>query len=260
MLTFEMPLLGSTPKDPEVYKTFVLERFIKEGKANVSQEQFEAEIAAVRATKENGEMEEKGKTGFLVHDGLASLSTHVLLGFFKSAARALVVVPGTEVSAGKMAKGGSAYIQAIDRGVFVWGPTERGFTPLIVEEGVEITDCERPLRAMTAQGERVALACSEMLPAGTKAEFIVRVFYKRFTDLAIMEMLDYGQYSGLGSWRNAGWGAFSHQTRINRRVMPDGTEVAEWPKSLSAAFDEDKPKSKPKSKAKAEPDADLAEE
>nr|DAT50795.1 MAG TPA: hypothetical protein [Caudoviricetes sp.] len=34
-----------------------------------------------------------------------------------------------------------------------------------------MTECQRPLRAQTAQGERVSLANSEEIPAGSTCEF-----------------------------------------------------------------------------------------
>lgn len=68
---------------------------------------------------------------------------------------------------------------------------------------------QRPLRASTAQGERIALASSETVPAGSSIEFDIDVF-----DIAmipgIVECLDYGVYRGLGQWRNSGKGLFTY--------------------------------------------------
>ena len=44
-----------------------------------------------------------------------------------------------------------------------------------LQDGAEIGMIERPLRASTAQGERVALARSDSLPAGTEMEFEIHV-------------------------------------------------------------------------------------
>ncbi len=68
-------------------------------------------------------------------------------------------------------------------------------------------DCQRPLRAATAQGERVALAHSETVPAGSEVSFTVQVFDKSLLPV-IRECLDYGEYHGLAQWRNSGKGRF----------------------------------------------------
>lgn len=60
-----------------------------------------------------------------------------------------------------------AYKKVIDGLIFVQ-PRK-----IVLDIPGEITICERPLRAQTAQGERVALSRSEEAPAGTTCEFTV---------------------------------------------------------------------------------------
>ena len=78
-----------------------------------------------------------------------------------------------------------------------------------IPEGLKMGIIQRPLRASTAQGERIALASSETVPAGSSIEFDIDVF-----DIAmipgIVECLDYGVYRGLGQWRNSGKGLFTY--------------------------------------------------
>ena len=57
------------------------------------------------------------------------------------------------------------------------------------------------------QGERVALASSECIGAGSSIEFDIVTSWKDYGEV-IEEWLDYGVYNGLGQWRNAGKGAF----------------------------------------------------
>lgn len=71
----------------------------------------------------------------------------------------------------------------------------------------EIGTCQRPLRAATAQGERVTLAESESIPAGATLRFDVITFNDEQADL-VREWLNYGVFNGLGQWRNSGKGAF----------------------------------------------------
>lgn len=70
---------------------------------------------------------------------------------------------------------------------------------------------ERPLRAQTPQGDRVALARSEMLPEGCSVTFGLEVLPGDISQAVIEDLLDYGYYSGLGQWRNGGWGNFRYE-------------------------------------------------
>ena len=71
----------------------------------------------------------------------------------------------------------------------------------------EIGNCERPLRGQTPQGERVALANSESIPAGAWIEFTVQCLTDGLAG-AVTEWLDYGMLRGPGQWRNSGKGRF----------------------------------------------------
>lgn len=72
----------------------------------------------------------------------------------------------------------------------------------------EITGLQRPLRAQTAQGERISLANSEMIPAGATCEFTVKCLLDDH-EKTVREWLDYGCFSGMGQWRNASYGRFT---------------------------------------------------
>ena len=72
----------------------------------------------------------------------------------------------------------------------------------------EVGNLQRPLRGQTAQGERISLANSEMIPAGATVEFTVEVLLDDLMD-TVREWLDYGKYNGLCQWRNAGYGSFT---------------------------------------------------
>lgn len=66
---------------------------------------------------------------------------------------------------------------------------------------------QRPLRASTAQGDRVTIACSESVPAGSSMKFTIAYTDPSLRDV-IIEWLNYGVIHGLSGWRNAGWGTF----------------------------------------------------
>lgn len=99
-----------------------------------------------------------------------------------------------------------AYKKEIDGLVFVFPRQIKAQLP----EGGVIGLCERPLRAQTAKGERIALAHSETLPPGTVFEITVQLLADRL-EPALMEWLDYGQLRGLGQWRNSGKGRFTYE-------------------------------------------------
>ena len=116
-------------------------------------------------------------------------------GFFKDACGVLRRVPGTKSSKIK------AFKKEIDGLLFV--------VPRMIPLNMPgpMSECQRPLRASTAQGDRVALAHSEAAPAGTTVEFEIRCMTKDMYDLS-RECLDYGILRGIGQWRNSGKGRY----------------------------------------------------
>lgn len=137
-------------------------------------------------------------------DGNPAMACYHMYGFFKSACGFLRKVAKTE--SGKV----KAYKKAIDGLIKVYpdanDPSGR-FLTLHMPEGGTIGSCQRPLRASTAQGERVALANSETVPTGTWFECDIVAFDDSLWSL-IEEWLDYGKFNGLGQWRSSGKGTF----------------------------------------------------
>ena len=133
-----------------------------------------------------------------VEDEVAALGADAVAekGFFKDTCGGLRKVKGTESSKIK------AYKKEIDKLVF----PEPRCIPFQFDG--EITECQRPLRAQTMQGERVSLAMSEQIPAGATVTFSV-VCLCDDHEKAVREWLDYGKYSGIGQWRNSGKGRFT---------------------------------------------------
>lgn len=195
-LTFLKPVLGTKPSDPEIHSRFVASK-APDAKT------MEEEIAALGVEA----VEEKGKTVFYkMEDGTPYIKSYQVKGFMKEAARALKKVPGSLTS--KL----TAYLKRVDNYIFVYGdmPQDDEIIPLYMPLDLDLneTDCQRPLRAQTMQGERVALAHSEEAPDGTWAEF--KVVCMDPNDFKyVREWLDYGQFKGLGQWRNSGKGRFT---------------------------------------------------
>ena len=74
----------------------------------------------------------------------------------------------------------------------------------------EMGNLQRPLRGQTAQGERIALANSEMAPKGTTCEFTILCLGPTYEG-AIFEWLNYGALRGIGQWRNGSYGRFVYE-------------------------------------------------
>lgn len=155
---------------------------------------MEEEIAAVGVEA----VEEKAMTVFPRNpEGVPVLYDYQLKGFFKGTCGFLRRVPKTKAS------GLKSYKKVLDGLLFI----KPRMIPLELPEGGAVGSCQRPLRAETMQGERVALANSETVPAGTSITFEIECLTKEVYEFAL-EALDYGILSGIGQWRNSGKGRF----------------------------------------------------
>lgn len=186
-LTFTEPLLGTAPLNKELYTDYV---------ASKATGEVLDEIETVP------EILEKATTGFHRNENdQPVIYDYVIKGFFKDAAGMLRRVAGTK------SKGLANYKKVIDGLIFVYPR----MIPII--NSGEITILERPLRAQTAQGERIALSRSEMIQAGAEILFTVMILDDNLEPL-IHEWFDYGNLRGLGQWRNASYG------RMTAKVEP----------------------------------------
>lgn len=184
-LTFTEEVLGTASNNPNIHDEFIASK----APDSASREE---EVAALGI----GEVIEKGMTVFHRNaNGEPILFDYHIKGFFKDSTAALRKVAGTKASKIK------AYKKEIDGLLFV--------QPRMIKfnRSGPIGECQRPLRAQTAQGERVALAHSETVPAGTTIEFEILAFTDEMAALA-RECLDYGIYRGIGQWRNSGRGRY----------------------------------------------------
>lgn len=194
-ITFTEPVLGTKPADPEIHSHYIASK--------APDAKSMAEEIAAHGTEE---VEEKTKTIFpKLEDGTPFMWSYQLKGFMKEAARTLKKVSGTKTS--KV----TAYLKTIDNMVRIVGPyrTKPRVLPMYMPIDLDLaaTDCQRPLRASTPQGERIALAHSEEAPAGTYLECTIGCLRKE--DMALVrEWLDYGEWKGMGQWRNSGLGSF----------------------------------------------------
>lgn len=186
--TFTDGLLATKPNDEAVHETYVASKRAE----GVPQDELDAEA---RALAEIDRLE-KGCTVF--HRDTAGnpiVWDYQVKGFLKDAIKALRRDPKSACAALKNYKG------VVDGSVFV-KPRQ---IVLQLPEGEKLGTCQRPLRAQTMQGERVALAQSEEAPAGTVIEFEVMTLAPGL-DAALKECWEYAQFRFMGAWRNSGKG------------------------------------------------------
>ena len=197
-MTFDEEVLGTASGNPDLHKEYIA------SKAPDAQS-MEEEVAAIGTEG----VFEKAMTVFPRNEeGNPIVFNYQLKGLFKDAFSFLKKIPGTETSKIK------AYKKEVDGLIFVQ-PRQ---IPIDIKDGGKIGECSRPLRAQTAQGERVALATSETIPAGSSITFEI----KMLTDVhekAIIEALKYGKDRGFGQWRNSGKGVY-HFEILDRKQEP----------------------------------------
>ena len=183
-LEFLEEVLGTASADPEIHETYIASNAPD---APTRKEEVEALGAE--------EVFEKSMTIFPKEDGKPFLWDYQIKGFFKDSCGMMRKVSGSVSSKIK------AYKKEIDGLIFI---KER---KIPFRYDGEIGICQRPLRAQTAQGERIALSSSETIPAGATIEFEIECLVDFDMD-AVIEWLDYGKLRGIGQWRNSGKGKF----------------------------------------------------
>lgn len=179
-ITFLEPVLGTRPSNQNVARDFIASK-------SPDAATIEDEVAALGADA----VADKGMTVFPRNEnGEPVLYDYQIKGFFKDSCGMLARVGGKTETGKKRAVNESGKLSAYKK---VIG---------------KIGDCQRPLRAQTAQGERVSLANSEEIPAGSTCEFEILLMDESLEN-AVLEWLDYGVLRGIGQWRNSGKGRFT---------------------------------------------------
>jgi len=193
-LTFTNKLLGSCPNDADLYRNWIAN--------DVPTEVADKEVKALpqeQANAKTNDIEAKGTSVFRrTSDNVPALADYTIKGFFKDAASMLARI-------GKDHKL-VAHKKIIDGLIFV----HPRLIELTLPEGDTVGHLVRPLRAHTAQGERVSLARSESVPEGTTCELEIRCLDEKLEDV-VLRWLDYGEARGLGQWRNSGKGTFTYK-------------------------------------------------
>lgn len=194
-MTFTEQVLGTTAGDPELHSRFIASKAPDAKSREEEIEQFGVD-----------EVEERTMTIFpKLDDGTPFIWDYQVRGFFKEACKFLMQSPGT-LCAKEKSKKMKPYKKNVDGLIFV----EPRKIPMDLPEDGEMSDLQRPLRASTPAGERIALAHSEAAPAGTCVEFDIVLLDDSFEPY-VVEWLDYGKYHGMLQWRNGGFGRFEYE-------------------------------------------------
>lgn len=190
-ITFMEEVLGTASTDKNLHDTYIASKA-----PDAPSREDEVEAIGVEAVVEIG------MTVFPrdIVDGksVPIFWDYQIKGFFKDAAGMLRKVKGTKSSDLK------AYKKSIDGLLFV----EPRKIPIMLSG--PMGECQRPIRAQTAQGERVAIAHSETVPRRSHISITIKCLDDSLVP-AVLEWLDYGVLRGLGQWRNSGKGRFSYE-------------------------------------------------
>lgn len=182
-VTFIEEVLGMASSDPNLHDNFIAKNAPDAPKR-------EEEIAAIGVD----EAVRLGTTVFPRNaKGVPCFWDYQIKGMFKDSVGMLRKVEGTACSKIK------AYKKEIDGLIFI-APRM-----IPINAAGEMGTCQRSLRASTPQGERISLASSETLPAGSTIEFEITLLVDS-DEKWVIECLDYMKLRGLGQWRNSGKG------------------------------------------------------
>lgn len=191
-ITLTEEVLGSIPSNEELLAAYIASKAPTDDLTAQEVDNIKAQAAEERTTI-------FPKTA----DGTPFIYDYQIKGMFKDSCKALATAGKAGYPGGKHCAALKAYKKAIDGLIFV-SPREIPYNL----HGLKMGFCERPLRAQTPMGERVSIAKSETVPAGSTIEFEVTCLDQKLEDV-VRECFDYGTLRGLGQWRNSGKGRFT---------------------------------------------------
>lgn len=191
-ITLIEEVLGSSPSNEELLATYIASKAPTDELTSEEIDNIKAQNAEDRITIFPRQA-----------DGTPFIYDYQIKGMLKDSCKALAAAGKAGYPGGKACAGLKAYKKLIDGLIFV-SPREIPYNM----NGMRMDYCERPLRASTPQGERVSIAKSETVPAGSTIEFEITCLDPKLEDM-VRECLDYGKLRGLGQWRNSGKGRYT---------------------------------------------------
>lgn len=192
-ITLNEEMLGMLPSSKDIYREFIASKAPDASTMEEEVEEFGVDV-----------VEEKGITVFpRDEDGVPFMWDYQIKGFFKDSMQMLIKAGKAGYEGGKHCAQVRAYKKLIDGTLFIF-PRQ---IKIHIPEGKEMGYCSRSLRINGIQ-ERTCVAKSETVPAGSTLELEI-ILMGDTLEKPVKECLDYGEYRGLGQWRNSGKGVFS---------------------------------------------------
>jgi len=192
-VSFITPMLGTVPKNRELYTDFIKSK---------APEDMDTEDEASTAPDAEELLSVVGTT-FHMLNGHPIIYDYLVKGHFKAACSSL-----RRNSKSKSA-GLKAHKKIIDQLVMVY-PRQ---IPIHLNgdliSGKDLGIIERSLRVSGPKGERTCLSKSDFVPVGSSVEYEIKVL-GGVTDELLKEWLWYGQFSGYGQWRSGSYGRFEY--------------------------------------------------
>ena len=188
-ITLNVEMLGTACQNKEVHEEYIASK-------SKDAEKVKEELGALPSE----ELMEKAVTVFpRDNDGTPFLYDYQFKGFIKESFRIILeLADGITVGKAKLSKW--TCDKMVDNHVDVFPRKIK-----LVPTGAI---CTRPLRAKTPKGERISLASSETIPAGSEFEVEI-VTDHPVLDEMVVKALNRGMKKGLGQWRNSGKGRFT---------------------------------------------------
>ena len=188
-ITLTEEMLGTACADPKVHEEWI-------AKNSADAEKMKQEIEALP-------LEERMERAITVFprdtDGMPMLWDYQFKGFIKESFRIMLALEdGMIVGKAKLSKW--TCDKMVDNHVHVY-PRRIRLVPI---NGT----LTRPIRVMTQKGERISLATSETVSAGTQFACEIITEHKVLDEM-VVKALDRGKLKGLGQWRNSGKGRFT---------------------------------------------------
>lgn len=246
LLSLTEEMLGGLPSDLESFKRFIL-------KASGGRDIDLAEIDAIphqKAAKPEGEandddedtvIDPKGMTVFArflpqdyiegvhpawVKEELDAGRTVLCIydyharGVLKGAFRSLFDINGSILNKKEEQKRLGltpwTYKRVVDTLIFAY-PRK---IPIRLPAGTQMGECVRTLRAETMKGERVTIANSEAVPAGSVMELTFSLLRDEHSE-SVLQALLYCSKHGIGQWRTGGKGTFTFEVIEETETEPD---------------------------------------
>lgn len=184
------PLLGTVPKDKELFTNFIAEKMGNfQGTKLKTMEDFEEELETVP--------EGRGETGFHKDDDGVFIYNYMMLGNLKTNIK-MLIDNGAIKKITNYKKACDLYIEIFPRRIRF----HRDSVLIKEAEG----SLERSLRAVTPRGPRTFLTKSEMILEGARFSFQVKILknVNGLTPEAVIEAVKIAKIHGMGQWRGSG--------------------------------------------------------